>query len=123
MKTKVKVIIISAAIAVGLIACGAAVVINGVFTYVSRCAHIEPNENVSAEVGSTLTIDELGKFTNYDTRKITWIENATGDISQDGQSITITGGDGPASIYVFATNSRAPEHTEKTVKVIIKGEG
>ena len=120
---KTKVIIISAAIVIGLIGFGAAVLINGVYTYVSRCAHIEPNENVSAEVGSTLTIDELGKFTNYDTRKITWIENATGDISQDGQSITITGGNGPASIYVFATNSRAPEHTEKTIKVIINGEG
>lgn len=123
MKTKVKVIITSAAIVVGLIGCAAAVLINGAMTYVSRCAHIEPKENITAEVGSTLTIDDLGEFTNYDTRKITWIENAEGEISQDGQSIRITGGNGTAGIYLFATNSRAPEYTEKTVNITIKGEG
>ena len=58
MKTKVKVIITSAAIVVGLIGCAAAVLINGAMTYVSRCAHIEPKENITESMKSDLILIE-----------------------------------------------------------------
>ena len=103
-----------------MILIGAAVLMRGTFAYVKSCAHISVRTNVEAQVGDTLTIDQLAYISNDDERRITGIIGGTGEISEDGQSITITDGEGPVEIYVFATNDHAPERTEKAVKVIVK---
>ena len=98
---------------------GVVILCNGAIAYVKSCAHISVRTDVEAHVGDTLSIDELASFSNYDTRRINGIIGGEGEISEDGQSITITDAGGPVEICVFATNDHAPEWTDKTVTVTI----
>lgn len=122
MKSKIKVVLISAGIVLAVLAAFAAILIHGAVDYVSRCAHIRDKENIECPVGETLSIDDLAEFSNYDTRRINGILGAEGEISEDGQSIKITSGAGIAEVTVYATNEHAPEWTSHEIKIIVKGE-
>ena len=95
------------------------ILVRGAVMYVKSCAHISVYTNVTAHVGDTISIDDLAMITNCDEKKINGIIGGGGEISEDGQSITITSGTGTCEISVFATNDHAPEWTEKTVTVTI----
>jgi len=122
MKGKTKVFLISLAIVLALVGVVAAILIHGVYDYVSRCAHIKDKENIECSVGDTLSIDDLAEFTNYDERRINGVIGAKGEIADDGQSITVTAGSGNAQICVFATNDHAPEGTSHEIDIKVKGE-
>ncbi len=121
MNKKVKVVLVSAGITLAILGAAAAVLIHGVYTYTSRCAHIKAKENVTVQAGDVLDIDDLAEFTNYDERRITGIMGVEGEISADGQQVVMSG-TGEASVWVFATNARAPEWTEKGITITVKGE-
>ena len=122
MKGKLKVFLISLGIVLALLGTFAAILIHGAYNYVSRCAHIKDKENIECTVGDTLSINDLAEITNYDERRINGIIGAEGEISEDGQSITVTSGSGNAQICVFATNDHAPEGTSHEIDILIKGE-
>ena len=119
MKNGIKFVGITMLIVAVVLGAGVAILIHGVSTYTKKCAHIMPKEAGTVEVGDTISIDDLAVFSNYDKRKITGISGAEGVISDDGQSIRITAGSGPAMINVFATNEDAPEHSDIDVKILI----
>jgi len=123
MKSKLKVFLISAGIVVAIVGAAAAVLIHGAMDYVRRCSHIKPRENIVVNVGDTLTIDDLAEVTNYDERCIQGIDGAEGTVSEDRQQIIIDGGNGAATVYVYANNAKAPEGAYKGIGITVKGEG
>ena len=121
MNNKVKNFLIFGGITLAILGAAAAVLIHGAYTYTSRCAHIKAKENVTVQAGDVLDIDDLAEFTNYDERRITGITGVEGEISADRQQVVVEG-PGEATVWVFATNARAPERTEKEIHITVKGE-
>ena len=120
MKRALKIFLITLAV-LFTIGCGIiALCVYGAYDYVSRCAHITDKAGITCSVGDTLSIDDLAEFSNYDERSIAGITDGEGEISPDGESITITEADGFVTIGVTAHNARSPEHTYHSITVLIE---
>ena len=119
MNRKLKVVLITAGVLLLTTVIAIGLMVYGAIDYTRRCAHIADKQGVTCEVGTTLSIDDLAYFSNYDERRITGITDGEGIISEDGMSITITKAESFATVYVYATNEKAPEFTEHEIKVMI----
>ena len=120
MKKKLIVLFIILGAVQTIMACVFFSMFYGAMTYTKRCAHIADKQGVTCETGDTLYIDGLAYFSNYDERRITGIADGEGFVSEDGTSVTITKANGFATVYVYATNDKAPESTDHAIKVMIK---
>ncbi len=120
MNKKLMAVLIASGAVLTLAATAIFVMVYGAVSYTRRCAHIADKQGIVCRTGDTLSIDDLAYFSNYDERRITGITDGEGEISEDGMSITINSADGFATVYVYAHNINAPEHTEHGIRVMIE---
>ena len=111
-----KVVFVSIGLFLTLLIAIGAIMVHGLLSYVNSCAHIKPNDMLTVEAGQTVYIDDLAEFSNYDVRYIDGVIGLNAELSEDKQSFVIEDS-GVATVYLFATNSHAPETTSREIQI------